>query len=199
MNLYRTLLSVRSLKSFFYLALIYLWLLFFLFCHLTDYLVVETVHRNTLLWLLCCFFFCAAFCAAKLLTNTSEFFCQLEVITSQWASCNPKSMLFHRILLSDVIHLSYQLFWCFVWDGCQSCHPVDSCIIVFPFSEYYHISAVFSVLWLSLVFRDSLWLNVSSGYKHLTEANYYGTHLPFSSNFVPFGPSSSSSWSSSSF
>lgn len=65
------------------------------------------------------------------------------MITSQWASFTPKSMIFHRILLSDVIHLSYQFFWYFAWDGCQSCHPVDSRIIMFPFSEHYHTAAVF--------------------------------------------------------
>lgn len=54
-------------------------------------------------------------------------------------------MIFRRTLLSDVIHLSYQLFWYFAWDGCQSCHPVDSWIIMFPFSEYY-TAAVFQSL-----------------------------------------------------
>lgn len=82
-------------------------------------------------------------CWLRLVTNTSELFCQLEVITSQWPSFTPKRMIIRRILLSDVIHLSYQIFWYFAWGGCQSCCPVDSWIIMFPFSEYYHIAAVF--------------------------------------------------------
>lgn len=51
-------------------------------------------------------------------------------------------------------------------------------------------SSCLSVLQCSPVFRDSLWLNVSSDYKHLTKANYCGSDLPFSSNSDPFGPSS---------
>lgn len=110
--------------------------------------------------------------------------------TSQWVSFTPKSVIYHEILLSDVILLSYQVFWYFAWDVCQSHHPVVSWIIMFLFSEDHHIAAVFQ----SFGFPQCSEINytlMSAVMKSIwhKKVNDHDPHLPFCSNSVPFSPS----------
>lgn len=100
-------------------------------------------------------------------------------------------MIFHRILLSDVIHFSYQLFWYFAWNGCQSRHLVVSWIMMSPFSEDCHKAAVFQSFGFPQCseIHYNLMSAVIKSIWH-KKVNDHVPHLPFPSNSVPFSPSS---------